>query len=84
MNPTRLVHPATMMEFFQKSEGTWFTQRQVHHFDCSDDESGESNLMVKVLPPDAPEVIAICEMQHVDPSRAVGASKFEHIWTFSA
>ncbi|MGD1851412.1 MAG: phycobiliprotein lyase [Cyanophyceae cyanobacterium] len=76
MTPTRLIHPATMLEFFRKSEGTWYTQRQVHHFDCSDDESGESNLIVKVLAADAPEVIAICEQQHINPDRAVGAASF--------
>ena len=41
----------TMMDFFRKSEGTWLTLRAVHHFDLVEDESGESNLIVRVIEP---------------------------------
>ena len=38
----RLTVPMTMMEFFRKSEGKWYTERSVHHFDVVADESGKS------------------------------------------
>ena len=58
-----LKPPMTMMEFFQKSQGTWFTQRTVHHFDNVADESGESNLIVQVIQKDDPKVREVCEQQ---------------------
>ncbi|NEP16609.1 MAG: phycobiliprotein lyase [Leptolyngbya sp. SIO4C1] len=68
--------PKTMMDFFRKSEGIWFIQRSVHHFDAVADESGESNLIVEVVAADDPRVAKICESQGVDPSKAGGAAQF--------
>ncbi|MEB3343176.1 phycobiliprotein lyase [Okeania sp.] len=72
----KLTPPMTMMDFFIKSEGTWFSQRTVHHFDSAPDESGESNLIVKVLAKDDPKVIAVCEEQKVNPALARGGASF--------
>lgn len=66
----------TMMAFFRKSEGTWFTQRTVHHFDVMDDESGESNLIVGLVEAGDQRVIDICKSQGIDPSRAAGGASF--------
>ncbi|OLP19325.1 phycobiliprotein lyase [Leptolyngbya sp. 'hensonii'] len=71
-----LVPPMTMMAFFRKSEGIWFTQRTVHHFDLVGDESGESNLYVQVVAQDDPRVALICEQQGVDPATAQGGASF--------
>lgn len=68
--------PKTMMDFFYKSEGVWLSQRNVHRFDSAQDESAESNLIIKVLTKDAPTVITLCESQGVDPHRASGAAVF--------
>lgn len=68
--------PMTMMEFFRKSEGKWFTERSVHHFDVVADESGESNLIVKVIEPDDPKVKAACDLQGIEPARAMGGASF--------
>lgn len=68
--------PTTMMDFFRKSEGVWFTQRSVHHFDSSGDESGESNLFVSVVEKDDPRTKAVCEQQGIDPSSAMGGASF--------
>lgn len=65
-----------MIDFFRKSEGTWFTQRSVHHFDSSADESGESNLIVQVVERDDPRVQEVCEQQGIDPARAMGGASF--------
>ena len=72
----QLIPPMTMMDFFRKSEGTWFTQRNVHHFDLVADESGESNLIVSVLEPDDPKVKAVCDRQSIDPHKAKGGASF--------
>ncbi|MEO0540108.1 MAG: phycobiliprotein lyase [Cyanobacteria bacterium P01_A01_bin.105] len=71
-----LVPPLTMMDFFLKSAGIWFIQRSVHHFDSVADESGESNLIVKVVAADDPRVQAICAAQQVDPAKASGGAEF--------
>jgi CpeS-like protein len=70
--------PLTMMEFFRKSEGTWFTQRSVHHFDLVGDQSGESNLTIQVLEQTDPAVLAVCQQQAIDPVLAKGGARF--IW----
>jgi hypothetical protein len=66
----------TMMEFFRKSEGTWFTQRAVHHFDLVADESGESNITIEILEKDDPKVKEVCEAQGIDPNSATGGASF--------
>jgi CpeS-like protein len=71
MNP-----PMTMPEFFRKSEGVWFTNRNVHHFDLVADESGESNLFVKVIAPGHPKVQEICATQGIDATLSTGGASF--------
>ncbi|MEM9806966.1 MAG: phycobiliprotein lyase [Cyanobacteria bacterium P01_D01_bin.56] len=68
--------PMTMMNFFRKSEGIWFIQRAVHHFDSVADESGESNLIVDVIEPQDSRIVEICESQGVDPGKAAGGAQF--------
>ena len=72
----RLIPPMTMMDFFRKSQGTWFTQRTVHHFDLAADQSGESNLIIQVVEPEDPRVKAICEQQGIDPAKGMGGGSF--------
>ncbi|BAZ53690.1 hypothetical protein NIES4103_63730 [Nostoc sp. NIES-4103] len=71
-----IIHPMTMSDFFRKSEGVWFIQRTVHHFDTAADESGESNLYVGVISKDDPRVKIVCEQQGIDPARAMGGASF--------
>jgi CpeS-like protein len=69
--------PQNMMEFFQKSAGTWFTQRTVHHFEAvTADQSGESNISIEVLTPDHDQIQKVCAQQGVDPARAKGGASF--------
>lgn len=70
------IPPLTMMDFFRKSEGIWFTQRTVHHFDTVADESGESKLYVGVVHVDDPRIKLICESQGIDPANAKGGASF--------
>ncbi len=68
--------PMTMMDFFRKSEGVWFSQRTVHRFDSLADESGISNLIVKVLDKDDQRVLEVCQQQGVDPALVSGGASF--------
>lgn len=68
--------PMNMMDFFRKSEGVWFTQRTVHHFDTVADQSGESKLYVGVITVDDPRIKAICDQQGIDPMKANGGASF--------
>jgi hypothetical protein len=69
--------PQNMMEFFQKSAGTWFTQRTVHHFEAvTADQSGESNISIEVLTTDHPQVQAVCKQQGIDLATARGGASF--------
>lgn len=68
--------PLNMMDFFRTSEGVWFTQRTVHHFDVVADESGESKLYVQVVPVDDPRIYSICKAQGIDPVQARGGASF--------
>lgn len=70
--------PMTMKDFFALSQGTWFIQRHVNHFDLVADESGESNLIVSIVELNDPRVKLACEEQGIDPARATGGASF--IW----
>ncbi len=69
--------PMTMMEFFKKSEGVWFSERTVHRFDSAGDESGASNLIIKVLDKNDPAVLEICQEQGADPTSVSGGASFQ-------
>ncbi|WP_013324033.1 phycobiliprotein lyase [Gloeothece verrucosa] len=71
-----VIAPMTMIDFFRKSEGTWFSQRAVHHFSSAADESGESNLIIKVLDKNDPSVLEVCLEQGVDPALASSGATF--------
>lgn len=68
--------PMTMMDFFRQSEGVWFSQRTVHRFDSLVDESGESNLIVKLLHKDDQRVFEVCKAQGVDLGLISGGASF--------
>ena len=79
MEPGKLARfrpPTHMMDFFRRSEGIWFSQRTVHHFDLTADESGESNLIVTAIEQSDPRVESVCKAQGIDPSRAAGGGSF--------
>ncbi len=71
-----LTPPMTMMDFFRKSEGVWFSQRTVHRFDSLADESGVSNLIVTVLDKDDRRLLEVCQEQGVDPALVSGGASF--------
>ena len=72
-----LTPPMTMLDFFRKSEGVWFSERTVHRFDSAGDESGKSNLIITVLPKDDPKVLEVCEQQGTDPNLVSSGASFQ-------
>jgi CpeS-like protein len=68
--------PMTMMDFFRKSAGSWFSQREVHHYDLLNNETTESNLIIQVVERDDRRVAEICQAQQIDPSLAMGGGAF--------
>jgi CpeS-like protein len=72
----RVDTPMTMMDFFRKSEGSWFSQREVHHFDLLNNETTESNLIIQVIEADDRRVTEICQTQLIDPALAKGGGAF--------
>jgi len=71
-----LVTPKTMMDFFRKSEGIWWTQRTVHHFDAVADESGQSKLYIQVVETEDPKLLEFCQSQGIDPKTVGGGATF--------
>ncbi len=72
----QLTPPMTMIDFFRKSEGVWFTRRTVHNFDTSAEESGESNIIIDVLATDDPRILEVCQQQNVNPQIVSGGASF--------
>jgi CpeS-like protein len=68
--------PMTMMDFFRKSEGSWFSQREVHHYDLLNNETTESNLIIQVVEKDDPRVAEVCQAQNIDVRLATGGGAF--------
>ncbi len=62
------------MEFFQKSAGTWRSQRTTHHLAFRRAETGSSEIFVEALGADHPKVIEICQLHDVDPALTVGGA----------
>lgn len=62
------------MEFFQRSEGKWLSQRATHHLPFRRTEMGDSEITVETLPADHPKVIEICQLHEVEPNKAAGGA----------
>jgi CpeS-like protein len=77
-----VTKPMNMMDFFRKSQGVWYTQRTVHHFDAVTDESGESKLYVDVVEANDDRIKLVCEPQGIDPAIASGGASF--MWQIHA
>lgn len=63
-----------VMAFFEQCVGRWYSQRVSHHLAFRRQEKGRSEITISCLPPDASQVIALCQLHEVDPSRASGGA----------
>ncbi|MEO1094879.1 MAG: phycobiliprotein lyase [Cyanobacteria bacterium J06638_28] len=62
------------MDIFRMSEGRWVSRRTTHHLAMRRTELGQLEITASVLAADAPSVVEICEMHHVDPGQAIGGA----------
>lgn len=67
-----------IQEFFEQSAGKWFSQRSSHHVVAKPAESGQSNIVIEILPAHAPEVIQLCQQYNIEPQLALCGAKV--IW----
>ncbi len=58
-----------IVEFFQLSQGKWFSQRS--NLAAKVPSDGRSDLYIETLSATDPAVIQLCEQNHVDPSQAL-------------
>lgn len=72
----RFTSPMTMMDYFRKSAGVWFSERTVHNFDTAADESGKSNIIIDLLDPGDLRILTICEERGIDPQQVSGGASF--------
>jgi hypothetical protein len=63
------------MQFFQKSAGTWRSQRTTHHLAFKRAEMGGSEIRVEPLDRQHPDIVALCEMHSIDPALAIGGAQ---------
>ena len=63
-------------EFFELSAGKWFAHRTYTDLIGKRSEEGKSELLIKSLPIDHPEVIQVCQKYEFDPKQATCTAKF--------
>ena len=62
-------------EFFDFSAGQWLSMRTTHHLPFRRAEGGGSQINVRALSADDPQVAEICTMHDVDPAASVGGAR---------
>jgi CpeS-like protein len=65
------------MQFFQRSAGIWRSQRTTHHLAFKRAEVGESTIQVEALSATNLEVVALCDLHKIEPSRAIGGCRVQ-------
>ena len=60
-----------IVEFFQRSSGKWFSQRTSHDRAFNQENEGQSELQIELLPQNDPAIITLCEQNEVDPALAL-------------
>lgn len=65
-----------MARFLERSAGLWLSQRSVHHFEETTDESGTSNLLIRPFGPDEPAVARVLETLGLPAEASSGGARF--------
>lgn len=69
----------TLEDFLQHSAGDWLSQKTNHDVADSRYASGRSTISVEVLSASSPDLVTVCQQQHIDPATAAGGLKY--VWT---
>lgn len=62
-----------IVNFFEKVEGTWFSQRTTHFAPDRPSQTGQTTLQINRLAPAASEVAALCNQVAADPNAVIFA-----------
>ena len=62
-----------IVNFFEKVEGTWFSQRTIHQISTQQSQTGQITLEITRLTADAAPVAALCDKFAADPAQTVAA-----------
>ncbi|PZV13641.1 MAG: phycobiliprotein lyase [Leptolyngbya sp.] len=60
-----------IVEFFELSNGKWFSQRTSHHLDVGQLEAGKSDLIMEMVDKADPSVVKLCNQYRIDPTLAL-------------
>ncbi|NJK61219.1 MAG: phycobiliprotein lyase [Oscillatoriales cyanobacterium SM2_1_8] len=63
-----------VFEFFQRSAGKWRSLRTTHHLAFRRSESGGTEIQIRALMADDPQILDLCRLHQVDPATAVGGA----------
>lgn len=58
-----------IVNFFEKTEGTWFSQRTTHFLPGQPSQTGQTTIHVTRLAPDDPRVTALCQQVDANPNQ---------------
>jgi hypothetical protein len=62
-----------IVNFFEKVEGTWFSQRTIHQISTQQSQTGQTTLEITRLPADAAPVTTLCQKLAADSAQVVAA-----------
>jgi hypothetical protein len=64
-----------IQEFLQQNAGRWMSQRTTHHLLPNQSEAAKANLVIEWLPPEAAQVMQLCQLVGTDATQALGGLK---------
>jgi hypothetical protein len=62
-------------EFFEHSEGKWFSQRTRYNLASAQSENSKSEITIEMLSQDDPEVVKLCQQSDVNAASTWGGAK---------
>jgi hypothetical protein len=66
-----------IVNFFERTEGTWFSQRTTHFIQGQPSQTGQTTLEMTTLATDAPVIAALCQQFAADPAAVLLALQIE-------
>jgi hypothetical protein len=66
-----------IVNFFEKVEGTWFSQRTIHFVPEQPSQTGQTTLQISRLSLDDPQVVALCDRSTPQNQVAIAALRIE-------